>query len=387
MGATPCSSIPRHDLIVPPGAELGDFVWYDANSNGIQDEGPDSGISGVRLELWWDSDNNGSKETFLRATTTGDTGFYAFGNYLFGLLGAGTYEVRVDASTLPGGLAQTYDLDDGTGPFASPNAATATLRLAERRLDVDFGYVGGGGQSNALGDKVWYDVNGNGIQDAGEPGIDGVVVNLAGDIDGDGVAEIHLTTTTGSPAGPDHGVYSFTNLPNGSYTVTVDPGNFGPGGALEGYLPTAPLAGLNRTVDSNGSPTTAALPEAIDQQGDGLETDLTLDFGFVGTGAIGNYVWIDENNDGYQDAGEPGLPNVTVQLKNAQGVVLATTRTDAQGGYLFPNLAPGAYTVQVDAGTLPAGLTQTTNPVLGWRRFRQPEPALHDRARTSARRT
>ena len=75
-----------------------------------------------------------------------DTGFYAFGDYLFGLLGAGTYEVRVDASTLPGGLAQTYDLDDGTGPFASPNAATATLRLAERRLDVDFGYVGGGGQ-------------------------------------------------------------------------------------------------------------------------------------------------------------------------------------------------------------------------------------------------
>ena len=40
-----------------------------------------------------------------------------------------------------------------------------------------------------MGDKVWYDVNGNGIQDAGEPGIDGVIVNLAGDIDGDGVAD------------------------------------------------------------------------------------------------------------------------------------------------------------------------------------------------------
>ena len=120
----------------------------------------------------------------------------------------------------------------------------------------------------------------------------------------------------------------------------MDPGNFGPGGALEGYLPTAPLAGLNRTVDSNGSPTTAALPEAIDQQNDGLETDLTLDFGYVRTAAIGNYVWVDENSDGYQDAGEPGIPNVQVNLYGASGNLVATTRTDAQGGYLFPNLVP-----------------------------------------------
>ena len=38
-------------------------------------------------------------------------------------------------------------------------------------------------------------------------------------------------------------------------------------------------------------------------------------------GAIGNYIWNDENSDGYQDAGEPGLPNITVQLKNAAGSV------------------------------------------------------------------
>ncbi len=48
-------------------------------------------------------------------------------------------------------------------------------------------------------------------------------------------------------------------------------------------------------------------------------------------GVIGNYVWVDENLDGYQDAGEPGIPNVTVNLYNRNGVLVATTVTDAQG--------------------------------------------------------
>ena len=78
------------------------------------------------------------------------------------------------------------------------------------------------------------------------------------------------------------------------------------------------------------------------------------------TGSIGNYVWVDENSDGYQDAGEPGLPNIRIFLKNCStGATLATTYTDAQGGYLFDNLAPGTYCVDVDETTLPAGMTQT----------------------------
>ncbi len=66
----------------------------------------------------------------------------------------------------------------------------------------------------------------------------------------------------------------------------------------------------------------------------------------VPLGAIGNYVWVDENSDGLQDAGEPGIPNVAVQLSedtDGDGVpdtVVATTVTDAAGGYLFTNLLP-----------------------------------------------
>ena len=54
-------------------------------------------------------------------------------------------------------------------------------------------------------------------------------------------------------------------------------------------------------------------------------------------GVIGNYVWLDEDGDGDQDAGEAGIPNVKVKLcaDAACTSVLATTYTDANGGYLF----------------------------------------------------
>jgi hypothetical protein len=50
---------------------------------------------------------------------------------------------------------------------------------------------------------------------------------------------------------------------------------------------------------------------------------------------IGNRVWIDSDNDGVQDAGETGVPGVTVQLLNGSGVVIASEVTDANGNYYF----------------------------------------------------
>jgi hypothetical protein len=62
-------------------------------------------------------------------------------------------------------------------------------------------------------------------------------------------------------------------------------------------------------------------------------------------GSIGDCVWNDLNQNGIKDAGEPGVPNVTVQLRNCQNQILQTTTTNGNGIYTFSNLPAGCYRV------------------------------------------
>jgi hypothetical protein len=61
--------------------------------------------------------------------------------------------------------------------------------------------------------------------------------------------------------------------------------------------------------------------------------------------SLGDTVWYDTNEDGIQDAGELGVPDVTVHLMDCAGHILATTTTDADGFYIFTNLLAGDYNV------------------------------------------
>lgn len=62
--------------------------------------------------------------------------------------------------------------------------------------------------------------------------------------------------------------------------------------------------------------------------------------------AIGDLVWLDENQNGIQDAAEPGISGVTVNLYNGAGTQVSSTTTNANGRYLFDNLNPGDYFVE-----------------------------------------
>ena len=65
-------------------------------------------------------------------------------------------------------------------------------------------------------------------------------------------------------------------------------------------------------------------------------------------GALGDFVWNDLNHDGIQDVGEPGIPNITVQLWNAgHTVLLGAAITDADGLYRFNALCGNTYQVEV----------------------------------------
>ena len=83
----------------------------------------------------------------------------------------------------------------------------------------------------------------------------------------------------------------------------------------------------------------------VEMDGDGIVVNLFIVVRYGS--AIGDLIYFDANADGaYQPAaGDSGIASVTVVLLNAGGKVVASTITDANGNYLFPELPAGTYTV------------------------------------------
>ena len=193
----------------------------------------------------------------------------------------------------------------------------------------------------SLGDKVFTDVNGNGIQDVGDTPIPGVIVTLIQN----GTVVATVTTLT---SGTGIGCYSFTGLTPGiPYSVSFT--------TPTGFTASPPLSGTDRTKDSdpvNGITAPVTLTAG--------ENNPTIDAGFIPpTGSIGNFVWKDNNPNGLQDPGEPGVAGVTVQLFTVVGGVKSTTALQTQvttstGQYSFTGLPQGDYQVKF---TLPASET------------------------------
>lgn len=183
----------------------------------------------------------------------------------------------------------------------------------------------------AIGDTVWFDEDGDGVQGLGEDGISGVTVILT-DEDGN-----QTTVQTG----PD-GMYLFDELAGGEYTVSID-------------TTTLP-EGLIQTYDADG---TVATPDASTVTIANGGVNLDQDFGYQTLGSIGDTVWIDTNGNGIQEAGEDGIPGVTVTLLDSNGGTVSNVQTDPDGEYLFAGLEAGDYTVVIDPMTLPDGLVQT----------------------------
>ncbi|MEL7423596.1 MAG: SdrD B-like domain-containing protein, partial [Bacteroidota bacterium] len=132
---------------------------------------------------------------------------------------------------------------------------------------------------------------------------------------------------------------------NGAVTVNVSGGtapftyDWSNGGDTQSLTGLAPGTYSVTVTDANGCQTTCSAT---------LEP----------LAGLGNYVWEDIDHDGQQDDFEPPVPGVTVNLKDADGNVIATTVTDDNGEYYFLGLDPGTYSVQF---VIPDGFDYTSS--------------------------
>lgn len=304
---------------------IGDRVWYDANDNGIQDEGEES-AEGITVTL---RDAEGNEV----ATATTD----AEGKYLFPELPLAGYSVVF--SDIPEGYSlakQDQGDDDAADSDAGTDGSTAIVVLTEENPDVmtiDAGLVQNPVEEvlGSIGDRVWYDTNRNGIQDEGEESAQGVTVTLK-DAEGNDVS----TTTTDA-----EGNYLFSDLVLADYSVVFSD-------LPEGFGLTQQDAGENDEADSDANEDGATTVVSLTEEN---PDNMTLDAGLVEIeqevvlGSIGDKVWDDTNKNGIQDEGEAPVSDVTVTLLDSEGNEVATTVTDENGNYLFPDLDLGDYTV------------------------------------------
>lgn len=340
-------SLVHHMVFNIPNAMLGDRVWFDTNANGVQDTG-ESGAAGLTVSLKGagaDGVFGTADDVLLKTTTTNATG-----NYLFDHLVAGQYQVQFTTGT--GNTFTGKDLGGNDATDSDANVTTGfsqvvTLAANEVNLTVDAGLIA---PNASLGDRVWFDTNGNGVQDTAEAGAAGVTVRLL-----NASGQVIATQTTDAS-----GNYLFTGLSAGQYAVQVVSPN--------GYKFTTANAGTNDATDSDfvwdGTGTSTGTSGFVTLAAG--ETNRTVDAGIkVCLVSLGDRVWNDANGNGIQDSGESGVAGVTMQLKGAgtDGVfgttddTFQTTTTNATGNYLFSNVAWGQYKV---AMTMPSGYSLTT---------------------------
>ena len=175
-----------------------------------------------------------------------------------------------------------------------------------------------------IGDFVWEDTNGNGVQDKKEPGLSQVVVELqtcAG-------KKLQSMTTN------QRGRFTFKLRSAGRYRLKFHLPN--------SYRFSPEQSAGNFQKDSNANLKTG-LTRCYSMHA-GLQR-AAIDAGMIplSQGQIGDYVWNDSNADGVQDDDEEGLQNIAVDLLRCNGDYLATTTTNHRGRFVFDNLAAGRY--------------------------------------------
>ncbi|HIC79309.1 MAG TPA: calcium-binding protein, partial [Sulfurovum sp.] len=303
---------------------VGDYVWLDSNRNGLQDS-DELALKDIEVKLY-------DKTNKLIASVKTD----ASGKYLFDSVEAGEYYVQF---MLPSGYTVSLkgagdDREKDSNANRNGKTEIFTLAEGENNLTLDLGMYQ---TLTNLGDRVFLDLNANGIQDAEDnKGVANVTVKLYKE-DNSFVAETKTTST---------GQYLFRNLVPANYYVVFDiPNNYNVSPQNQGGNESD-----DSDADANGKTEIVTLIGGQDNK--------AVDMGLYQEAIkLGDRVFYDTNKNGIQDQGETGVGEVEVKLYRASSAELvATTQTSASGIYLFDKLVAGEYYIVF---TKPAGYTIT----------------------------
>ena len=303
---------------------VGDFVWDDLNSDGIQGAS-EPGFDGVQLNLF------NSAGTML-ATTTTDSQDGVSGLYSFDDLNPGIYTISVVA---PEGFGAT-EMDAGGDDDLDSDLDNFTMFSSEFNVlsnqannSVDFGLAT---LPAGLGNKVFIDLNGDNVQSEGEPGLDNVKVDLYA------ANGTYIETSITETINGESGIYGFNQVSTGEYYLVFTP-------TEDEYLFVMPNMGSSDITDSDVTSTIEPGSTSIFSITNGIP-DVDIDAGVYLPSTVGDYVWNDDNENGIQDATEAGFNGMLVEIYRSTGEFVATTMTDLNGFYEFNEMQAGSYYVR-----------------------------------------
>jgi fimbrial isopeptide formation D2 family protein len=212
---------------LPVLGSLGDYVWIDANKNGLQDEAASLGLNGMKVYLYGAGADNaiGGGDDVLMDSTVSAFDFYGNpGYYKFIELASGKYYVKFPTafneyllSPVTNQTAQTNGNNDaslagGLSGIVTINAAGAGQDKDNTTIDAGYYPLG------SIGNYLWVDENKNGLQDeSASNGINGLKVYLFRNM-GAGMVLIDSTLTANDGSGnPGH--YNFIIDESADYQV------------------------------------------------------------------------------------------------------------------------------------------------------------------------
>ncbi|RIK78398.1 MAG: hypothetical protein DCC68_15405 [Planctomycetota bacterium] len=307
---------------------------YVGTINGVQEMIP---LGGIKFTLHTAAGNEYAE------FTTKETGLYTFAE-----VPQGDYYLRVE----PLGNA-TVASSMGGVLFDAQTLRTPTFHLGGETVESHVHISTDAPLS--VGGRLWHDLNANGSQDPGEPGIAGRQVGIVTSAR-EGWYNYGPRVTTDA-----EGNYRFDGLPPARYQLGLTTFSYSPYVVNNEALSAPRQSNVDASLDSDFQPTSGVTPAFVVEAGANL---LDFDGGLFYRASIRGVVFDDADGDGIRSGGEALTPATEVRLLREDGTLVTAVRTQADGTYVFADLLPRAYIVEIarpDGTTVTAG----ANPVTG----------------------